>query len=333
MSEPEGGGGAWTEERGARNERRATREGATPEPPGGDRETLEHTVPIAGGSLYYRTQGQGPPLILVGGGPSNADTLSELAAQLDGEYTVISYDRRGYSRSHLADPAAPVTIGQHADDVRRIIDDLGRGPAVVFGSSIGAVIALELAASAPAAITRLVVHEPPLGQFLTGPERSAFDDIEGGEAGLAESGPSAEAIVNAVAAGVGVRRGAAGAPESGAAGTPGGTAARTGIGASGDGASGGRGRSRARAGDVELFVRRDMPAVGQYYLEVGRLGALAGRVVVVAGRESRGFYPYLCAERLAGALGLVLAEVPGHHAGMIQGPGEFAVGLRGVLGP
>ena len=40
-----------------------------------------------------------------------SSTLSELAAQLDGEYTVVSYDRRGYSRSQLADPAAPVTIG------------------------------------------------------------------------------------------------------------------------------------------------------------------------------------------------------------------------------
>ena len=37
MSEPEGGGGAWTEERGARNERRATREGAASEPPVGER--------------------------------------------------------------------------------------------------------------------------------------------------------------------------------------------------------------------------------------------------------------------------------------------------------
>ena len=40
MSEPEGGGGAWTEEREARNERRATREGAASEPPVGERETL-----------------------------------------------------------------------------------------------------------------------------------------------------------------------------------------------------------------------------------------------------------------------------------------------------
>ncbi|HEY4850720.1 MAG TPA: 2-oxo-4-hydroxy-4-carboxy-5-ureidoimidazoline decarboxylase, partial [Streptosporangiaceae bacterium] len=39
-SEPEGRGVAWTEERGARNERRATREGGAPKRPAGERETL-----------------------------------------------------------------------------------------------------------------------------------------------------------------------------------------------------------------------------------------------------------------------------------------------------
>jgi Protein of unknown function (DUF4233) len=39
MSEPEGRGGAWTEEREARNERRATREGAASKRPAGGRQT------------------------------------------------------------------------------------------------------------------------------------------------------------------------------------------------------------------------------------------------------------------------------------------------------
>jgi pimeloyl-ACP methyl ester carboxylesterase len=276
--------------------------------PEGGREPADHRVPIAGGSLYYRTQSQGPPLILVGGGPSNADTLSELAAALGGEYTVVSYDRRGYSRSHLDDAAAPVTIGQHAEDVQRIWNDLDGGPAVVFGSSIGAVIALELAARDPDGVARLVVHEPPLGQFLSGPERAAFDGDDDGGGGSGGSGVSADAVVTAAAAGLGVRRKTGGAAVRGGAG------------------------SRARAGDIELFVRRDMPAVGRYHLDLGRLAALEGRVVVAAGRDSQGFYPRLCAERLAGALGVPLAELPGHHAGMIQYPVEFAGELKALLG-
>jgi pimeloyl-ACP methyl ester carboxylesterase len=61
------------------------------------------------------------------------------------------------------------------------------------------------------------------------------------------------------------------------------------------------------------------------------LNALAGRIVVAGGRDSRDFYPYHCAERLAEELRVPLAELPGHHAGMIQYPAEFAAQLRELL--
>jgi pimeloyl-ACP methyl ester carboxylesterase len=259
--------------------------------------STDHTVPIPGGSLYYRTQGRGSPLVLIGGGPSNADTLSAVADQLDRDYTVVSYDRRGYSRSQLDDREAPVSIGQHADDVRLIIKDLNMGPAVVFGTSIGALIALELAAAAPGAVGPLVGHEPPLGQLLTGDDRATFDD--GG------TGSDAGAALDALARSTGVRRGA-----------------QAGSGGAGD---------KARAGDIELLIRRDIPAVGQYHLDLDRLAPMAGRIVVAAGRDSREFYPYRCAARLAEGLGLPLAELPGNHAGMIQHPAEFAAALERLL--
>lgn len=266
----------------------------------------DHRVEILGGSLYYRTQGHGPSLILIGGGPANADTLSAMAAELERDHTVISYDRRGYSRSELDDRDAPVSIEEHAGDVRRILSDLGVGPAMVFGSSIGAVIALGLATSWPDAVARLVVHEPPLGQLLTGADRATFD--EGGDD---EEDPGA--ALNALAGAIGVRRGQAG-------GQPG----------AGDGAGAG---NKARAGDIELFVRRDMPAVGRYHLDLGRLAPLTRRIAVAGGRDGRDFYPYRCAQRLAEALGMPLTELPGHHAGMIRYPGEFASALEKLLYP
>jgi pimeloyl-ACP methyl ester carboxylesterase len=276
----------------------------------------DHTIRVPGGSLYYQTQGHGPPLMLIGGGPSNADTLSALAADLagapDGDldhgYTVVTYDRRGYSRSHLDDRDAPASISEHADDVHRILADLGAGPASVFGSSIGALIALELAAAEPGAVGWLVVHEPPLGQLLTGADRAAFD------AGGGDGDPGA--ALNALAGSVGVRRGTQSGP---------GPRARPGAG------PGGGAGDKARAGDIELFVQRDIPAVGRYHLDLKRLAPLAGRIVVAGGRDSRGFYPYHCAERLAEELGVPLAELPGHHAGMIQYPAEFAAQLRKLL--
>jgi pimeloyl-ACP methyl ester carboxylesterase len=150
-------------------------------------------VNVAGGSIYYVVRGTGPVLLLTGGGPSNADTLEPLASCLAGDFTVVTYDRRGYSRSQVSDQTGPGGIGRHADDARQLIAALGGGPVCVFGTSFGALIALELAAADPAAVAALVVHEPPLGQLLADGERPGFDlDLD--------SAKDASAALNAIAA-------------------------------------------------------------------------------------------------------------------------------------
>jgi pimeloyl-ACP methyl ester carboxylesterase len=273
----------------------------------------EHTVGVVGGSLWYRTQGRGPALILMGGGPSNADTLEPLASRLADDFTVVTYDRRGYSRSHVSDPAGPAGLPLHADDARRLVADLGSGPVAVFGTSFGALVALELAATAPAALGAVIVHEPPLGQLLAGDDRLPFDlNLD------AEKDPVA--ALNAIAASVGVTRGrTAGVTRGCAAGVSRGRAAD---------APAGPGSSPA---DVELFIRRDAPAIGGYRLDLERLRVLGGRIIVAGSREGRGCYPYQCAQELARRLGTPLAELPGDHAGMIRHPDEFAVRLRLLL--
>jgi pimeloyl-ACP methyl ester carboxylesterase len=263
----------------------------------------QRTVEVVGGSLWYRTQGMGPALILMGGGPSNADTLEPLASRLAGDFTVVTYDRRGYSRSHASDPAGPggpAGIPLHADDARRLVEDLDAGPVTVFGTSFGALIALELAAAAPAGISTLVVHEPPLGQLLAGDQRQPFNLNPASE-------QDAVSALDAIAASVGVSRGhAAGGPA---------------------------GRPETRPADIELFIRRDVPAIGRYNLDLDRLHPIASRIIVTASQDSRGFYPYQCAQQLARQLGTPLAELPGHHAGMIQYPAQFATQLRNLLHP
>jgi pimeloyl-ACP methyl ester carboxylesterase len=261
-------------------------------------QAAERRVKVAGASIYYATRGSGPALLIMGGGPSNADTLAPLASRLAEDFTVVTYDRRGYSRSELDDPPDPASselagISCHADDARQLIADLGSGSAAVFGTSFGALIALELAATAPAAISTLVVHEPPLGQLLASGERQPFDlNLDAEDAGAA---------LDAIAASVGVRRGRA----------PGGP--------------------RPASADVELFIRRDAPAIGGYRLDLGLLRPMTGRLIVTGSEGSRDFYPYRCALRLAGSLGTPLLELPGNHAGMIQHPSQFAAQLRSLL--
>jgi hypothetical protein len=58
-------------------------------------------VEIPGGRLYCQTQGCGPALVLLGGGPANADTPGPLASHLADDYTVITY-RPGHDVLRLA---------------------------------------------------------------------------------------------------------------------------------------------------------------------------------------------------------------------------------------
>jgi pimeloyl-ACP methyl ester carboxylesterase len=264
-------------------------------------EVTGQLVKVTGASIYCATRGSGPVVLIMGGGPGNADTLEPLASRLAEDFTVVTYDRRGYSRSQLDDPHNPAGgelsgIQRHADDARQLIAARGGRPVSVFGTSFGALIALELAATAPDAVGPVVVHEPPLGQVLAGDERPPFDLNLGSE-------PDAGAALDAIAASVGVSRGR------------------------------GSGGAAPDPADVELFVRRDVPAIGGYRLDLGRLRPVAGRLVVTGSEGSRDYYPYQCARRLAGQLGTPLLELPGDHAGMIRHPAEFATRLRSLLRP
>jgi pimeloyl-ACP methyl ester carboxylesterase len=88
-----------------------------------------------------------------------------------GDRTIVTYDPRGTERSVLAEPTKPPTPEEHADDLHRIIQEVGGGPVDLFASSGGAVNALALVARYPQDVRTLVAHEPPLPAVL--PDRDA----------------------------------------------------------------------------------------------------------------------------------------------------------------
>jgi acetyltransferase/esterase len=261
------------------------------------RDAAEHSVAVPGGTIYYRTEGTGPPLVLIGGGPSNADTLGALAGHLAFGHTVITYDRRGYSRSRLDDPSQPASISVHAGDVRHVLDDVNAGPTSLFATSAGALIGLELTASHPDTVARVIVHEPPLAQLVPADDRASFDvDLDRDDAGRA---------LDQIAESIGVTRGRS--------------------------LTGSSDRPEVRRGDVELFIHRDVPAIANYQLDLERITSPTDRIIVTASEDGREFYPHRCARALAAALGTPLIELPGNHAAMITHPAEFAARLAPLL--
>jgi pimeloyl-ACP methyl ester carboxylesterase len=63
-----------------------------------------------GADLYTERRGDGPPLLLIAGGGGDCGAFSALADLLASRYTVLSYDRRGNSRSPLHHEPAAITI-------------------------------------------------------------------------------------------------------------------------------------------------------------------------------------------------------------------------------
>ena len=136
-------------------------------------EQTTQTLDVPGATLAYdirRNDESTLPILFLIGSPMGAAGFGTLASHFT-DRTVATYDPRGTERSTLAEPTTPPTPEAHADDLHRIIQELGGGQVDMFASSGGAVNALALVARHRADLRTLVAHEPPLPSVL--PDRDA----------------------------------------------------------------------------------------------------------------------------------------------------------------
>ncbi len=121
-----------------------------------------------GAELYFERRGEGPPLLLIAGGGGDCGAYWPLANELASCYTVLTYGRRGNSRSPLQHAPAEISMAEQSADAVAVLRACGFGSGLIFGNSGGATIALDLAASHPEAAAAVVAHEPPLPRVLPG---------------------------------------------------------------------------------------------------------------------------------------------------------------------
>src|SRR5262245_39422731 len=138
-------------------------------------EPITKTLEVPGATLTYdirRSESTTePPLFLIGS-PMGAGGFGTLAAHF-ADRTIVTYDPRGNGERSVAhDPSAPITPQVQADDVHRLIEELGGGPVDMFASSGGAVVALALVAKYPGDVRTLVAHEPPLASLTADREHA-----------------------------------------------------------------------------------------------------------------------------------------------------------------
>lgn len=269
--------------------------------------------PVPGAQLYTETRGDGPLLLFVVGGNGDPAVFSGVADRLAGDFTVVSYARRGFARSPVDGPVDDANrIVTDVEDAVALIDRHGGGPARVFGTSSGAIVVLDLVTRHPGLVRTAVVHEPPVLEFLDDPGTWAarfagiFATYE--TAGL---WPAMAQFGQAV--------GLAGGPAA----PPPGTEAPPEIAA-----------MLARAeGNMTFWMEHEFRQYPAYHPDLGALAAVAEKIVPAGGRDSReqGTMPFLPVVTLAGRLGRDIAEFPGGHVGYAEHPGDFAAELGRLL--
>lgn len=123
------------------------------------------TLRVPGADLHHEIRGQGPLIALVGA-PMDARPFAALADLLAVDHTVLTADPRGIFRSGVDDREQVSTPELRADDLARLLQHVDAGPAVVLGSSGGAVTALALTQARPDLVSTVIAHEAPLEELL-----------------------------------------------------------------------------------------------------------------------------------------------------------------------
>lgn len=106
--------------------------------------------------LRLRDQGTGAPIIFIHGWTLDLDAWQPQVDAFAGSHRVVRYDRRGFGLSEgLPGRAAD------AQDLARLVEQIGPGAVTLVGVSQGARVALSFALRHPERVSALVLDGPP----------------------------------------------------------------------------------------------------------------------------------------------------------------------------
>lgn len=264
----------------------------------------KETLQVDGANIYYEMHGSGPILLLIHGGGGDADKFHHIVADLADRYTVVTYDRRGHSRSNLTNGTEDYNVETHSDDAHLLLAKLTDEPAYIFGSSSGAVIGLDLCIRHPEQVQVLVPHEPILLQLLDGNElkqaKLFMEELKKNHRSQVikllsnlqtddlKPGQSVEVLTELLLS------------------------------------------------NSMYFTEHEIPGILNYTLNINSIKTMLAsasiQMVPAGGNASRQFFPYRCAVALAEQLGIEIVEFPGDHGGYNSTTHkEFANQLHNVL--
>lgn len=258
----------------------------------------EFSIRSDGAALYCRRQGNGAPLLMIHGACVDCDFFRDSAQLLAQDFTVITYDRRGYGRN---DEAADDDYSIHAqtEDAARIIQIIGQ-PCHIVAHSAGAVIAMELTAQHPELVKHLVLYEPAALDQLPAEEkrREIFIHIHA----LVRDGLYSKALALFL-----------------------------------DTLSEPDDRARAATGievshmqkDAMCFIKKEY--LNWFSAQTDIVALLEKSVTIGVGEMSRTSHHWIVAQRLSHSIKAPLIYFPGGHNCAYDLPWEFSCMTRGIL--
>jgi pimeloyl-ACP methyl ester carboxylesterase len=105
--------------------------------------------------LYYEVHGGGEPLVFISGLGGHIAEVPYLVDSYRRHFRFIGFDARGCGRSDK--PAGEYSIPGFADDAAGLLDAIGIDAAVVYGSSMGGMVAQELTLRHPRRVRALIL--------------------------------------------------------------------------------------------------------------------------------------------------------------------------------
>lgn len=268
--------------------------------------TLIAALDVPGARLHYEVRGTGPALLMMPGANGDAGPFKPMAEALADRYTVVTYDRRGFSRSRVDGPVVDAErMASDVDDAHRLLSLLGDAPAYVLGSCSGAIVALELLARHPAQVRAMVSHEPPLASVLPDADRwyAFYDELYDMYRTVGTKAARKEFTS---------RLGLGELPRP-----PEGTELPVEFTEM---------VARIRVNQY-FWWEHEVRSYPAFALDLPALKAVSDRLVMAGGSTSSDLHPYQCALAVANLTGTGMVDFPGGHVGYMEFPEDFAEAL------
>jgi 3-oxoadipate enol-lactonase len=117
-------------------------------------------VSIGGVTLHYRqieAAGTSRPIIFINSLGTDFRIWDDVVAKLTGEMPMLVYDKRGHGLSDIGGGVR--SIDDHVDDLAALIDHFGFDKVVLFGLSVGGMIAQRLYTRHPRCVEALILSD------------------------------------------------------------------------------------------------------------------------------------------------------------------------------